>query len=46
MKILRLILSLSLFSLIIKCQDLSPLDWTDPVSGTKYDFTSLKRNPE
>jgi hypothetical protein len=26
--------------------DNSAFEWTDPASGTKYDFSSLKRNPE
>jgi hypothetical protein len=27
------------------CEE-SQTEWTDPVSGTKYDFTSLKRDPK
>ena len=23
-----------------------PFDWTDPVSGTKYDYSALKRDPK
>jgi hypothetical protein len=41
MKRLHLIL-LALFASQIVC-DIAT-EWTDPVSGTKYDFTSLKKD--
>lgn len=44
MKIFLLILTLSITGLI--CQDNSAFEWTDPVSGTKYDFSGLKKSPE
>jgi len=28
------------------CEDNSAFEWTDPSSGTKYDFSTLKRNAE
>ena len=43
MKILHLTIILKLF-LNIYC--IPSTEWTDPVSGTKYDFSSLKRDPE
>jgi len=44
MKTLPLIIITTLF-LYIYC-DSPALEWTDPTSGTKYDFSSLKRDPE
>jgi hypothetical protein len=32
--------------MIVRCDVGSALDWTDPLTGTKYDFSSLKKNPE
>lgn len=43
MKILHLSILLTL-SFNIYCDPAT--EWTDPVSGTKYDFGSLKRDPE
>ena len=47
MKILRLIL-LSTLSMTLLCSEAIPnlTDWTDPLSGTKYDFSSLKKDPK
>jgi len=43
----RFLFSILLLSIVVKSDDLlSPLDWTDPITGTKFDFSSLKKNPE
>lgn len=45
MKTNRLILLFSFLILSISCNP-SATEWTDPVSGTKYDFTALRKSPE
>ena len=42
---LRLLLVSSFLLFLINC-NISTTEWTDPVSGTKYDYSALKRNPE
>jgi hypothetical protein len=46
MKIVYLLITFSLFLSQAFCDVTSPLDWVDPVSGTKYDFSSLKKDPK
>jgi hypothetical protein len=46
MKIVYLLIAISLLNIEILCEATSPLDWTDPSSGTKYDFSSLKKDPK
>jgi hypothetical protein len=45
MKTIRLLLLSALLILSITCNP-SNTEWTDPVSGTKYDFTALRKSPE
>jgi hypothetical protein len=45
MKMKVFLYSLMLFISGIICQT-NLLEWSDPVSGTKYDFSTLKRSQE
>ncbi len=45
MKMKVFLFSLMLFISGIICQN-NLFEWSDPVSGTKYDFSTLKRTPE
>jgi hypothetical protein len=44
MKTLHLTVLMTLLSLLL-CTD-PALEWTDPVSGTRYDFSALKKDPK
>lgn len=46
MKILRLLLTISVCLMAVRANVSNPLEWTDPASGTKYDFSALKKSPE
>jgi len=35
----------SMFSIIL-CANEPNLEWTDPISGTYFNFSSLKKNPQ
>ena len=44
-KLFILSIYLTIFSIaVINAQTTEPYSWTDPVSGTKYDFSSLKKD--
>ena len=45
MKVVILSLIILLILNTINSQE-NPFTWTDPTSGTKYDFSSLKKSPE
>ena len=43
--IIKLSILVTIFSAFICTHVDSPLEWTDPVSGTYYNFSSLKKDP-
>lgn len=43
---LQISLILSLFSFVLLTNVPSTTEWTDTTSGTKYDFSSLKKDPK
>ena len=45
MKFIYIALSIIILLQSALCFD-SPLEWTDPISGTKFDFSSLKKDPK
>lgn len=46
MSLLRLLLTCASIILFVHADSLATTAWTDPVSGTKYDFSSLKKDPK
>ena len=46
MKILPISITLLCVFLLTNCDSPTGTTWTDPVSGTKYDFSALKKDPK
>jgi hypothetical protein len=47
---LLIFFQISVILALVSCATMTDLtsttDWTDPTSGTKYDFSSLKKDPK